>query len=1580
MLPQSESFRRALARFERDVGPRRAQEFSNCSLQDVQLLMKKIQAEQEIKGEMRHLKRLEPFLEAMKELGKVIEVFTNTTVFLCYIWGPIKFLLGAASTHLQSLDRLLDMYCDIEENLAGLVHYEATFERNTRLGPVLEDYYLDVLNFHKEALAVFDRPQWKILVDAAWKRFESKFAVILQALTRRKEILNSEKLSASLDQIIKLRAEIREVYTSQKQVADKQEEETHEERKRAIMGRLSIPDYKSDYRFFIDCRDDSNNKLGISSGTWIFDNPIFQAWHQCAASAKRVLYIHGRPGGGKSTLMATVIERLLSDMTPGVALAYFYFRRQNADKDNNFNGLLRALLGQLYDRDPVLATHIEMQTSKHDGLRSQVLQELVSTAVETYPTTYIVLDGLDECANEEEERTIKWLLALCDNSPGLRILFSGQRDGVLDHFLKSSKSAHSILLDTAPGHVGNIKDYCQSFARDIQTEFENELEPSLEQKIVDLVSVKADGMFLYAKLVLEHLLDLSSMAELKQELQPGVFPASLEEAYEKLEHRLQKDSSRAKSKCKAATRILSYVVCCKRTLFWREIQSLFSLDQLTGEVDFDRRPVKSYKRLCGSFLDSHTVNKDYTGPEDEVHLVHETAREFLIRRQIVNTTPVHLELSVFCSQYLLSPPFAPGIAEDEIISYARRGSYALQDYAVQYWLDHLRESIKACGTLQGAGCQTARQRAYLFLQSYGDHAKMSTLVNDGNFRTVDQVDQVVNRISEFGAERNLYFNIEGRTETIRQAIGQLEEQTFTSGKTKIPLSQLQGPLNVQKCSKPWCIFFKGNLQTAEAREKHINRHERPFCCLLESCPMFVVGYSSSAELQKHNSKYHTRSSNRNRFPKLARGSLPDDMDEKPKFMDLMLASRRGDTNTIDDLLGARTQRDAWQMVNDRNKSTGEAPLYIAAQNGHAQACEALLRWGADANAVVKLLLDTGNRDGRTALYIAAQNGHEAVVKLLLDTGKVATGAKDKHGRTALHMAAEKGHEGVVKLLLNTGKVDAGAKDKHGQTALYIAAQKGHEGVVKLLLDTGEVDAGAKDKHGRTALHMAAEKGHEGVVKLLLNTGKVDAGAKDKHGRTALHMAAEKGHEAVVKLLLDTGKVDADPKDKAGQTALYMAAGNGHEAVVKLLLDTGKVDAGAKDKDGWTALHTAARNGHEAVVKLLLDTGKVDADSQGWNGQTALHMAAEKGHEAAVKLLLDTGKVDADPKDKAGQTALYMAAENGHEAVVKLLLDTGKIDADPKDGMGRTALYMAVKNGYEAVVKLLLDTGKVDADPKDKAGQTALYMAAENGHEAVVKLLLDTGNQDGRTALYMAAKKGHEAVVKLLLNTGKVDAGAKDKHGRTALHMAAQNWHEAVVKLLLDTGKVDANPKGRNGHEAVVKLLLDTAKIDADAKDKDGWTALHTAAMEGHKAAVKLLLDTGKVDADPKDGIGRTALYMAAKNGHEAVVKLLLDTGKVDAGAKDKDGWTALHTAARNGHEAVVKLLLDTGKVDADSQGWNGQTALHMAAEKGHEAAVKLLLDTGKIDAGAKDMHGRTALHTAAENGHGAVVNLLSLVF
>lgn len=83
----------------------------------------------------------------------------------------------------------------------------------------------------------------------------------------------------------------------------------------------------------------------------------------------------------------------------------------------------------------------------------------------------------------------------------------------------------------------------------------------------------------------------------------------------------------ARPRSAAASEILSYVISCKRTLFWREIQAFFCIDESKGEVVHKKLMIKSYKELCSSFLDSNSSNKNYTGPEDEVVLVHETARE-----------------------------------------------------------------------------------------------------------------------------------------------------------------------------------------------------------------------------------------------------------------------------------------------------------------------------------------------------------------------------------------------------------------------------------------------------------------------------------------------------------------------------------------------------------------------------------------------------------------------------------------------------------------------------------------------------------------------------------------------------------------------------------------------------------------------------------------------------------------------------------------------------------------------------------------------------------------------------------------
>jgi ankyrin repeat protein len=181
-----------------------------------------------------------------------------------------------------------------------------------------------------------------------------------------------------------------------------------------------------------------------------------------------------------------------------------------------------------------------------------------------------------------------------------------------------------------------------------------------------------------------------------------------------------------------------------------------------------------------------------------------------------------------------------------------------------------------------------------------------------------------------------------------------------------------------------------------------------------------------------------------------------------------------------------------------------AGLHLAAYFGIQEVVEHFMSTSNDG-------LDLRDSKDRTPLSYAAGNGHDAIVTLLMATGQVDV-------VLPFWYAAENGHEAVVALLLATGKVDVNLKDWLGWSPLSHAAQSGHEAVVMLLLATEQVNVNSKDFSGQTPLSCAAEYGHEAVVKLLLATGQVDINSKDRLGDTPLSYAVEGGHEAVVLLL------------------------------------------------------------------------------------------------------------------------------------------------------------------------------------------------------------------------------------------------------------------------------------------------------------------------------------------------------------------------------------------------------------------------------------------------------------------------------
>lgn len=200
---------------------------------------------------------------------------------------------------------------------------------------------------------------------------------------------------------------------------------------------------------------------------------------------------------GKTTLVSAVVEKLLNEKNAAqnwTAVAYFYFKHGQSNK-NTFNSMLRALLDQLIEQDQASSTHFHgrIATEADANLCStQVLRDLVKIALEDYQAVYMVLDGLDECEDGEAAKSINWLISLANSAAigqdaKLRILFSGQRDGVLDSLLASQPS---ISLDTS-AHLDDIHAYVQEFSNRIKDKFT--LSTQIQQGIVSLVLSETKG-------------------------------------------------------------------------------------------------------------------------------------------------------------------------------------------------------------------------------------------------------------------------------------------------------------------------------------------------------------------------------------------------------------------------------------------------------------------------------------------------------------------------------------------------------------------------------------------------------------------------------------------------------------------------------------------------------------------------------------------------------------------------------------------------------------------------------------------------------------------------------------------------------------------------------------------------------------------------------------------------------------------------------------------------------------------------------------------------------------------------------
>ncbi|NKB70072.1 MAG: hypothetical protein GKR89_23615 [Candidatus Latescibacteria bacterium] len=224
--------------------------------------------------------------------------------------------------------------------------------------------------------------------------------------------------------------------------------------------------------------------------------------------------------------------------------------------------------------------------------------------------------------------------------------------------------------------------------------------------------------------------------------------------------------------------------------------------------------------------------------------------------------------------------------------------------------------------------------------------------------------------------------------------------------------------------------------------------------------------------------------------------------------------------------------DAWEASIEAypgHNYTHQTPLHRAAEYGHAQLAELLLRHGADRNMDTvrlnqrdtALQLAAGGRGGlpgwkarrhEVAQVLLAQGAYydlftacalddtERLGELLAED-PMAPHTRHPDQTTPLHWAAKTGALAGAEILLHHG-ADVNALSSNGETPLHLACAVVPS--IWLLAENG-ANLNVQDDKGRAPLHLATYGGHIESAEVLIVLG-ADTRKKNRKGKTPLEIA------------------------------------------------------------------------------------------------------------------------------------------------------------------------------------------------------------------------------------------------------------------------------------------------------------------------------------------------------------------------------------------------------------------------------------------------------------------------------------------
>ncbi|RKL19649.1 hypothetical protein BFJ72_g15145 [Fusarium proliferatum] len=432
---------------------------------------------------------------------------------------------------------------------------------------------------------------------------------------------------------------------------------------------------------------------------WLLRHQTFTSWASCD---RGLVWIKGKPGSGKSTLLRYLLDHIITIPNTGKEklILSFFFHGRGTELQKTPLGLFRSLLHQLLLQAPETLTdlmNIFQQRCKMAGKPGEkwqwhprelprLFESSLSKVLRTRPV-WLFVDALDECGQRNAVKLVRdfksLLQGLASTDSQFHICFTCRHYPILGQTCQ-----FEICLEEE--NRQDISTYVRA-----QLSLSRELTAST---IPDLITKHAQGVFIWAYLVVDRILGLNNEGEGLKRIEKEIYsiPPELDDLYNELIRNMDERP--------ASLKLIQWICFSVRPLSLDELRWAMIID-----ADCPSKSLQECKNMEDHISDSDRMNRrvqtlscglvEVTSDAKVVQFIHQSVKDFFTekglsamsettnRSIIVGTA--HHRLSRTCIRYLAMEEVVRSVGQK---SDHLKSEFPFLHYATTSWVAHIKQS------------------------------------------------------------------------------------------------------------------------------------------------------------------------------------------------------------------------------------------------------------------------------------------------------------------------------------------------------------------------------------------------------------------------------------------------------------------------------------------------------------------------------------------------------------------------------------------------------------------------------------------------------------------------------------------------------------------------------------------------------------------------------------------------------------------------------------------------------------------------------------------------------------------------